>query len=59
MDYYKNIIINFDSLIKTTDGIVLDAAAKLKEGSKDFNLQVFLLEKLIEKWPIKSSEEIV
>jgi len=59
MEYYKNIIINFDSIIKTTDGIVLDAAAKLKEGSKDFNLQVFLLEKLIEKWPIKSSEEIV
>ena len=59
MEYYKNIIINFDSIIKTTDGIVLDAAAKLKEGSKDFNLQEFLLEKLIEKWPIKSSEEKV
>ena len=59
MKYYQSIIANFESIINTIDEVVGKAAEELKNNSKDFNLQVFLLEKLIEKWPIKSSEEKV
>ena len=59
IEYYQSIIDNFESIISTIDEVVGKAAEELKNNSKDFNLQVFLLEKLIEKWPIKSSEEKV
>ena len=59
IEYYQSIIEDFGSIINTIDEVVGKAAEELKNNSKDFNLQVFLLEKLIEKWPIKSSEEKV
>ena len=59
MEYYKSVIANFKPIINTIDEVVGKAAEELKKNSKDFNLQVFLLEKLIESWPIESNEEKV